>query len=215
MEMFILRTKRRISYKQSVEFQNQILKNLRENVWRGCRIVACQHCRSIIAQIVVSNDEFVFPHLHTIVILHPYTPTEAWVIGGKSFPRNEVTANLIHRYISRIKKCDCELIPASQINEPLSDDEIDDAIRRLFPENITIVDIDAVLLDANFNIQAIFEFCSQSEKSKVVWVTKKVADYCEVPAYLLQVDTHGRVLKKIKVDKEYIIIGGVESGEEI
>ena len=149
------------------------------------------------------------------MILHAYTHLEVWIIGGKPFPRNEVTSDLIFRYISRIKKCNCKLIPATETSEIFSDDEIDDAIRRLFPENLTIVDIDAVALDSNFNIQAIFEICSQSEKSKVVWVTKKIADYCEVPAYLLQIDPQGRVLKNIKVDKEFIILGGVEHGKEI
>jgi len=214
--MLILRTKRRFSYKRSVEFQNQILRNFGKNVYRGSRIVACQHCHRLIAQIVVADaNEFVFPHLPTIVILHPYSHLEVWVIGGKSFSRKEVTAELLYRYIQRIKKCNCELIPASETNENFSDDAIDDAIRRLFPENLTIVDIDAVALDANFNIQAIFEFCSQSEKSKVVWVTKKVADYCEVDAYLLQVDAHGRILKNVKVDKEFIILGGVSDGKKV
>jgi hypothetical protein len=214
--MLILRTKRRFSYKRSVEFQNQILRNFGKNVYRGSRIVACQQCHRLIAQIVVADaNEFVFPSLPTIVILYPYTPLEVWIVGGKSLPRKDVSADLLFRYISRIKKCNCKLIPASETSEIFSDDEVDDAIRRLFPENLTIVDIDAVMLDTNFNLQAIFEFCSQNENFKVVWVTKKVADFYKVDAYLLQVDPHGRVLKKIKVDKEYIIIGGVESGEEI
>jgi len=204
-----LRTKRRLSYKRSVEFQNQLLRSFGKNLKRGSRIVACQQCHNLIAQIVVADaNEFVFPSLHTIVILHPYSPLENWVIGGKSFPRSEVTANLIHRYISRIKKCTCKLIPATETNETFSDDAVDDAIRRLFPENLTIVDIDAVMLDSNFNIQAIFEFCSQNENFKVVWVTKKIADFYKVDAYLLQVDPSGRILKSIRVDKEYIFMGG-------
>jgi len=214
--MLILRTKRRLSYQKSVEFQNKILKSLGENLHRGTRIIACQNCHSLIAQIVIADsNEFVFSHLPTIVILYPYTPLEKWVICGKSFPRSEVTADLIYRYISRIKKCNCELTPATESDETFSDDEVDDAIRRLFPENLTIVDIDAVLLDTNFNIQAILEFCSINEKFKVVWVTKKVADYCKVPAYLLQVDPQGRVLKSVKVDKDYIILGGVENGKKV
>jgi len=210
--MFNLRTKRRLSYQKSVEFQNKILQSLGENLSRGCRVVACKNCRNLILQIVVADsNEFIFSHLPTIVILKAYTPNETWVLG-RAYPKHEITADLIFRYIQRVKKCNCELTPAIPINEPLSDDAVDDAIRRLFPENVTIVDIDAVMLDTNFNIQAIFEFCSVNEKFKVVWVTKKVADYCEVDAYLLQVDTHGRILKSVKVDKEYIALGGAENG---
>jgi len=210
--MFILRTKRRLSYKKSFEFQNKILQKLGGNLCRGSRIIACQQCHNLIAQIVASDDEYIFPRLHTIVILRAYTPAETWVVGGKSFPKREISSDLIFRFISRIKKCNCELIPATETNETFSDDAVDDAIRRLFPENLTIVDIDAVMLDTNSNLQAILEFCSQNENFKVVRVTKKIADYCEVPAYLLQVDPLGRILKSVKVDKDYILLRGVNDG---
>ena len=211
-----MRLKRRRSYKQSVEFQRKILKQLGGNLRRGARIVACQHCRSLIAQIVVyDNDEFIFPHLDIIAILNAYTPNETWLVGGKAFLRHEVTAELLYRYIQQVKKCDCELIPASETVETFSDDEIDDTIRRLFPENLTIVDVDAIVLDENSKLSAVLEFCLQSEKTKVVWVTRAVADYFEVPAYLVVVDKFGRLCKIEKITQDYIVLGGVNNGNKV
>ena len=205
-----MRLKRRRSYKQSVDFQRKILNRLGRNLWRGGRIIACQNCHSLIAQIIVAdNNEFVFPHLPTIVIVNAYTSNETWIVGGKAYPRHEVTSDLLYRYILRVKRCTCELIPASETNETFSDDEIDDAIRRLFPENLTIVDIDAVALDANSSLRAVFEFCSASEKRKVVWVTKALADFYEVPAYALQADGFGFIRKIVKIEKDYVHFGGV------